>query len=110
MGGVSECKNPTVIFNHVDYKSNYYVEYYSIPFFENICTYFNDFIYVISINLFFIPDDATPPDIDYLWENYDTQIVCRRARGSVCAKYSYSFNNERKFLINPYLDNEHLFS
>lgn len=36
--------------------------------------------------------DATPPDMDYLWENYKTNVICRRSRGQVCAKYEYSFN------------------
>ncbi|KAI4462459.1 atp-dependent (s)-nad(p)h-hydrate dehydratase family member [Holotrichia oblita] len=38
--------------------------------------------------------DGTPPDLDYLYENYRDQVTCRRTRSQVCAKFTYSFNNE----------------
>lgn len=44
----------------------------------------------------YITDNATPPDTDYLWEHYTTTVVCRRARGQVCGKYTYTYNNESK--------------
>ncbi|KAK5643937.1 hypothetical protein RI129_007782 [Pyrocoelia pectoralis] len=40
-----------------------------------------------------ITDDATPPDIDYLWENHRDKVVARQANGQVCVKYSYIYNN-----------------
>ncbi|GJQ83943.1 hypothetical protein Trydic_g8682 [Trypoxylus dichotomus] len=42
---------------------------------------------------FVITEDATPPDIDYLWEHHASEVTCRTARGSVCAKFSYTFND-----------------
>ncbi|KAJ8969425.1 hypothetical protein NQ314_001767 [Rhamnusium bicolor] len=37
--------------------------------------------------------DGTPPDMDYLWDNYRNSILCRRSRTQVCVKYTYYFNN-----------------
>lgn len=39
-------------------------------------------------------DDGTPPDMEYLWQNYKTRVLCRRANGLVCGKYSYYFDNK----------------
>lgn len=57
-------------------------------------------MYVTKIKFDFLKfaDDGTPPDIDYLWENYDTSVICRRARGYVCVKYSYIYNSEGMYM------------
>ncbi|KAJ8919397.1 hypothetical protein NQ315_016490 [Exocentrus adspersus] len=38
--------------------------------------------------------DGTPPDMDYLWDNYKSSILCKRSKNQVCVKYTYYFNNQ----------------
>lgn len=35
--------------------------------------------------------------MEYLWQNYKTRVLCRRANGLVCGKYSYYFNNKGNY-------------
>lgn len=51
---------------------------------------------------FFILDDGSPPDLDYLLDNYRDQVTCRRTKSQVCAKFTYSFNNEGKYRVHSY--------
>lgn len=41
-------------------------------------------------------DDGSLPNMTYLWENHRDNILCRKAKGQSCVRYSYSFNNECK--------------
>lgn len=48
--------------------------------------------------------DGTEPDIDYLWTNHQLDVLCRRARGYVCAKYSFTYNNEGEMVKDSCLE------
>nr|XP_023024522.1 uncharacterized protein LOC111512610 [Leptinotarsa decemlineata] len=37
--------------------------------------------------------DGSKPNMDYLWENHKTSILCRRTTNQRCVKYTYYFNN-----------------
>lgn len=38
--------------------------------------------------------DSSKPDLDHMWDNYKMRVACKMSKGDVCARYSYSFNDE----------------
>ncbi|KAF5270888.1 hypothetical protein FQR65_LT05405 [Abscondita terminalis] len=41
-----------------------------------------------------ITDNGAPPDMNYMWENHRDKVLCRQTKGKVCAKYTYSFDQQ----------------
>ncbi|CAG2053754.1 unnamed protein product, partial [Timema podura] len=39
-----------------------------------------------------VTNDQTPPNTTTLWENYNSHVACKMAKGHVCAKWIYSFS------------------
>nr|CAD7415924.1 unnamed protein product [Timema poppensis] len=46
-----------------------------------------------------MPDDQTPPNTTTLWENYNSHVACKMAKGHVCAKWIYSFSGAEAIAV-----------
>ncbi|XP_018333961.1 uncharacterized protein LOC108743052 [Agrilus planipennis] len=42
---------------------------------------------------FVVTYDGSEPNIDYIWTNHRSSVLCRQATGDSCIKWSYYFNN-----------------
>nr|CAD7454585.1 unnamed protein product [Timema tahoe] len=46
-----------------------------------------------------VTNDQTPPNTTTLWENYNSHVACKMAKGHVCAKWIYSFSGAESIVV-----------